>query len=297
MRGVPADWGPETEPSRLSLLDRLRGPGPLVTVELRPPQRGLRASAGMDRWIDLNHSIRRLALDGVFVFLTDDAVGSEEEENLGHLAANVGSDVPLSRLVPFLTCKHTLDYCLTYADRARMLGFEAIAVVGGDTSVGEPRCVPHAYLLRERIRDRQPGLRLGGWANPHRDIIEQVGFLAAEDFFADFYLTQIVSHHSAGRVEAFLEECDKRNVSIPVLFGVFYYWNANPETLTMLTRFFPVPAAELTREFAGGATPVDTLAKTLEALRAAGAHKVYVSNLGHRRVRDRLARVMGRVRV
>ena len=297
MRGFRGDWDPATEPGRLGLVERLRSPGPLVTVELRPPRRGLGASLGMDRWIDLNHSIRRLALDDVFVFLTDDAVGSDEEENLGHLAANVGSEVPLSRLVPFLTCKHTLDYCLTYADRAHMLGFEAIAVVGGDTSVGEPRCVPHAHLLRERIRSRQPGLRLGGWANPHRDIVEQVGFLAAEDFSADFYLTQVVSHHSAGRVEAFLEECDKRNVSIPHLFGVFYYWNANPQTLAMLTRFFPVPAAELTREFARGATPVETLAETLEALRAAGADKVYVSNLGRRRVQDRLAEVMGRIRV
>ena len=269
----------------------------MVTVELRPPRRGLTASAGMDTWIDLNHSIRRLALDDVFVFLTDDAVGSEEEENLAHLAANVGSDVPLSRLVPFLTCKHTLDYCLTYADRAQSLGFEAITVVGGDSSVGAPRCVPHAHILRERIRRRQPSVCLGGWANPHRDIVEQVGYLSAEDFFADFYLTQVVSHHSAGRVEAFLEECDKRNVTIPGLFGVFYYWSARPETLAMLKRFFPVPVDELTREFAEGATPVDTLASTLEALRAAGATKVYVSNLGHRGVPDRLARVMGRTRV
>ena len=46
----------------------------------------------MDTWIDLNHSIRNLALKDTFVFLTDDAVGSREEENLGHLAANVGSD-------------------------------------------------------------------------------------------------------------------------------------------------------------------------------------------------------------
>ncbi len=282
------------DPSRSGLVESLRGPGPMVTVELRPPRSGLDSAQGMDTWIDLNHSIRNLALNNTFVFLTDDAVGSREEENLAHLAANVGSDVPLSRLVPFLTCKHTLEYCLTYADRAQSLGFEAIAVVGGDASVGPHRCVPHAYLLRERIRSRQPSLRLGGWANPHRDVAEQVDFLSADHFSADFYLTQVVSHHSVDRVAAFLEECDKRNVEAPGVFGVFYYWSAEPRTLGMLKEFFPVPVEELTREFDGGATPDEVLAQTLQALRSAGAQKVYVSNLGHRRVQDRLAEIVER---
>ena len=276
-----------------ALVDRLRRPGPLITVELRPPRSGLSSVEGMDSWIDLNHSIRNLALKDIFVFLTDDAVGSREEENLGHLAANVGSDVPLSRLVPFLTCKHTIEHCLLYADRAQSLGFEALTVVGGDIS-GPPRCVAHAYMLRQRIRERQPGLSLGGWANPHRDVQKQVEYLGSDDFSADFYLTQVVSHHSADRVEAFLEECDRRGVSHPGIFGVFYYWSAHPGTLGRLGEFFPVPADELTREFDAGASPEELLGKTLDALRAAGAEKVYISNLGHRRVQDRLAKVMAR---
>ncbi len=277
-----------------ALVTRLERPGPLVTVELRPPRRGLSATEGMDSWIDLNHSIRNLALKDIFVFLTDDAVGSREEENLGHLAANVGSDVPLSRLVPFLTCKHTIEHCLMFADRAHSLGFEALTVVGGDTSVGLPRCVPHAYMLRQRIRERQPELSLGGWANPHRDVRRQVEYLGAEDFSADFYLTQVVSHHSADRVEAFLEECDRRGVDVPGIFGVFYYWSADPRTLGRLGNFFPVPAEELTREFEAGATPEELLGKTLDSLRAVGAERVYISNLGHRRVQARLAEVIAR---
>jgi len=248
----------------------------------------------MDSWIDLNHSIRNLALKDIFVFLTDDAVGAREEENLGHLAANVGSDVPLSRLVPFLTCKHTLEHCLMFTDRAHSLGFEALTVVGGDTSGGLPRCVPHAYMLRQQIRERQPGLSLGGWANPHRDVRTQVEYLGSEDFSADFYLTQVVSHHSADRVEAFLEECDRRGVDVPGIFGVFYYWSADPRTLGRLGNFFPVPAEELTREFEAGATPEELLGKTLDALRAVGAERVYISNLGHRRVQARLAEVIAR---
>ena len=280
-----------------TLVDRLQRPGPLITVELRPPRSGLSAAEGMDSWIDLNHSIRQLALKDIFVFLTDDAVGLREEENLGHLAANVGSDVPLSRLVPFLTCKHTIEHCLLYADRAHSLGFEALTVVGGDTSVGHPRCVPHSYMLRQRIRERQPGLSLGGWANPHRDVREQVDYLSSDDFSADFYLTQVVSHHSADRVEAFLEECDRRGVSAPGVFGVFYYWSAHPGTLGRLGKFFPVPADELTREFEAGASPEEILGKTLDTLRAAGAEKVYISNLGHRRVQHRLDKVLARAAV
>ena len=277
-----------------ALVDSLRRPGRLITVELRPPRSGLSAAEGMDSWIDLNHSIRHLAIKDIFVFLTDDAVGSREEENLGHLAANVGSDVPLSRLVPFLTCKHTIEHCLLYADRAHSLGFEALTVVGGDVSTGPPRCVPHSYMLRQRIREGQPGLSLGGWANPHHDSSKQVEYIGSDDFSAEFYLTQIVSHHSAGRVEAFLEECDRRDVSTPGIFGVFYYWSAQPGTLARLGEFFPVPAEELTREFDAGASPEEVLGKTLDALRAAGAEKVYISNLGHRRVRQRLDKALAR---
>ena len=283
-------------PSDSGLLERLLRPEPMVTVELRPPRSGLTAAEGMNTWIDLNHSIRNLALRDVFVFLTDDAVGSREEENLTHLSSNVGSDVPLSRLVPFLTCKHTLEYCLMYADRAQSLGFEALTILGGDKSVGPTRCVPHAHILRARIRERQPQLALGGWSNPHRDIGQQVQYLTADDFSADFFLTQVVSHHSMDRVDAFLEECARRNVTTPGIFGVFYYRSAHPGTLKRLNEFFPVPAEQLTREFESGATPEEVLGRTLDALRSAGVEKLYVSNFGHRRVQDHLDRVLaGRV--
>lgn len=283
-------------PSDSGLLERLLRPGPMVTVELRPPRSGLTAAEGMNTWIDLNHSIRNLALRDVFVFLTDDAVGSREEENLTHLSSNVGSEVPLSRLVPFLTCKHTLEYCLMYADRAQSLGFEALTILGGDTSVGPTRCVPHAHILRARIRERQPQLALGGWSNPHRDIGQQVRYLTADDFSADFFLTQVVSHHSMDRVDAFLEECARRNVTTPGIFGVFYYRSAHLRTLETLNEFFPVPAEQLTREFESGATPEEVLGRTLDALRSAGVEKLYVSNFGHRRVQDHLDRVLaGRV--
>jgi hypothetical protein len=249
----------------------------------------------MDAWIDMHHAVRRLSAEGRFVFVTDNAVGTEEEENLAHLVANLGDGGHAGTVVPFLTLKHTLEYCLVYAERAAAAGFPALAVLGGDHRVGLPRCLPHAHMLRARIRERVPGLALGGWANPHRHADEQAGFLAAPDAHADFFLTQVVSHHSAGRVEAFVRALEERGVLAPGVFGVFYYRSANPSTLTHLSEFFPVPAEGLTHEFGAGADAEEVCARSIRALRDAGATRVYVSNLGLRRPEARLKRILERV--
>ena len=278
-----------------TLLERLRTDEPLVSVELRPPRSDLDAAGSMEAWIDMRHAVRRLAGDDSFVFLTDNAVGTSEEENLGHLTSNLGGEVDFGRLVPFLTCKHTLEYCLLYAERAASQGFEALTVVGGDREVGPPRCVEHAYMLREKLRRRVPELVLGGWANPHRDPEQQVEYLVRDEFHGDYYLTQVVSHHDADRVERFLEEADRRGLEAPGVFGVFYYRSANPRTLERLGEFFDVPAEELTREFEAGATPEEICARSIRALRDAGATHVYVSNLGLRRAPARLRSVRSRL--
>ena len=235
------------------LLDNLRSGRPVIAAELRPPRAELEASASMDAWIDTYHAVRSLTRAGTFVFLTDSAVGSKEEDNLRHLVINLGSDVPRSGVVPFLTCKHPLDYCLAYADRAHHHGFEALVVLGGDKSVGAARCVEHAWQLRDEIRNRVPGLALGGWANPHADRGPQVGHLLAEHANAEFYLTQIVSHHSREEVKHFLGEAEQQGLTIPghvrsVLLPVRQ--SADAEALR---GFLPVPVGGVDREFAAGA--------------------------------------------
>jgi hypothetical protein len=45
---------------------------------------------------------------------------------------NLGRDVPRERIVPFLTAKHSLEYCVSYAERADQQGFPALVVLGGD---------------------------------------------------------------------------------------------------------------------------------------------------------------------
>lgn len=263
-----------------------------VHVELRPPRSGLDTSTGMDAWIDINHAVRRLTADGRLVFLTDDAVGQSEEESLGHLSANLDPSVPRRALVPFLTCKHSLEYCLLYAERAQAMGIDSLTVVGGDPHMGPERCVPHAYLLRRKIRDRVPGLRLGGWANPFREADEQAGYVCDPEFDADFLLTQIVSHHSAQRLEDLLSRIRLRGHRLPVLAGIFHYRSSNPRTLERLAGYFPVPAARIREDFERGLGPTALTGMSIRAALDAGADGVYLSNLGLRGAHRTLTEIL-----
>ena len=177
---------------------------------------------GMDAWIDMYHAIRSLTRQDIAVFLTDSAVGTEEEHNLRHLVTNLGRDVPRDHVVPFLTTKHSLDFCLGYAEQAWQHGFPSLVILGGDKSVGRPRCLNHAWELRREIRAREPRLNLGGWANPYADASRQADYLTDESFAAEFYLTQIVSHLDVAPVERFVNEARRRGLDrLPGMFGVF----------------------------------------------------------------------------
>ncbi len=278
---------------RAPLVEALATSPHVVAVELRPPRAALGRRAGMDAWIDTYHAVRMLARRGTYVLLTDSAVGAEEEDNLRHLVTNLGRDVPRTQIVPFLTTKHTFDYCLNYADRAVEAGFPSLVVLGGDRAVGTPRCVDHAWQLRRAIHDRQPSLALGGWANPHRDAARQAEYLLAPHNAADFVLTQVVSHHQLDVVDAFRRAAHDR-VGAPLLYGVFYYRSASPRTLEALDRFLPVPIDALREEFAAGASPVDVCARTIRALFDRGIRHVYVSNLPLASAHTTLQEILGK---
>jgi len=251
----------------------------VVAVELRPPRAELEAAEGMDAWIDTYHAIRSLTRHDVRVMVTDSAVGAQEENNLRHLVANLGDAVGRHKVIPFLTTKHSLEFCLAYADQAVHNGFPSLVVLGGDKHVGRARSLEHAWQLRKVIRERHPNLELGGWANPIADPLRQIDFLLRPDVYADFYLTQIVSHHQADQVGAFLEAGRSNGLAMPGVFGVFYYRSANVKTLEMLSQFLPVPVEALKQELAQGATPIDVCARTIRFLIDMGARHFYVSNL------------------
>ena len=72
----------------------------------------------VDAWIDSNHLMRKIASLGRFVFMTDGAIGRREEPNLRHVTINLGKEADRSRIIPILTTKHSLEYCLEFAQRA-----------------------------------------------------------------------------------------------------------------------------------------------------------------------------------
>ena len=279
----------------MSFIDSLRSGGNLIAAELRPPRAELDAVEGMDAWIDTYHAVRSLTRQDVRVFLTDSAVGTQEENNLRHLVTNLGRDIVPDRVVPFLTTKHSLDFCLTYAEQAWQSGFSSLVILGGDKSVGRPRRVEHAWELREAIRQRVPALALGGWANPYGDAVHQADYLQDPRFTAEYYLTQIASHLDMQPVERFLAETRRRGIEQPGVFGVFYYRSANLKTLQTLSRFLPVPVEGLVREFASGATAIDICARTMRALIDAGVRHFYLSNLPIRGTAPTLNAILERV--
>lgn len=281
---------PLENPASLRFRDRLTSGVPLLAAELRPPRRDLVGVHAMDAWIDVYQAVRRLSTTDSAIFLTDNAIGSAEEENLGHLVRNLGADARRDRVVPMLTLKHPLPYCERFAARAREFGFPAVVCLGGDRQDGIPRCLDHAWQLRAIFRERQPGLMLGGWVNPYRDREQQVSFLLEHESSIDFVLTQIVSHHDLAPVALFFEEARRRSLRIPLLAGVFFYRSARRATLDALAPFIPVPREALIEDFrVRRMSPVEIAAATIRALLDVGFTRFYVSNLDTARAAAQLS--------
>ena len=263
----------------MSLLKALHGSQKfLLNVEMCPPRMDLPLEQSVDAWIDSSRLIRKITSLGRFVFLTDGAIGRREEPNLRHVTINLGAEADRSHIIPILTTKHSLDYCLEFAQRSYTLGFTSLVVLGGDKSDDTPRCVEHAYELRRLIRQRVPGITLGGWASPHGGR-RQVEYMLHPEYSADFYLAQIVSHYQPWAIDEFVSETERLGVKIPGIFGVFYYRSATPKTFAMLSKFLPVPVDELTRDFASHVHPDEICARSVHALIQRGVKHVYVSNL------------------
>jgi 5,10-methylenetetrahydrofolate reductase len=248
----------------------------------------------VEAWIDSNRLMRKVAALRRFVFMTDGALGRREEPNLRHVTINMGADADRSRIVPILTTKHSLDYCLGFAERSYALGFTSMVVLGGDNSDNVPRCVQHAYELRRLIRQNVPGLTLGGWASPHGGR-RQIEYILAPEYSADFFLAQIVSHYQTPALDDFLEHSVKLGVKIPAIFGVFYYRSANPKTCALLSPFFPVPYDDLKRDFDAGISSEEICARSVVALLQRGVKHVYISNLPNGTAAKKLSDIESRV--
>lgn len=263
----------------MSLLKELNNSErPFLNVEWCPPRMDMSLQQSLDAWIESNQFIRKVTSLNRLVFMTDGSTGRREEQNLRHIIVNLGSAADHSKIVPILTAKHSLEYCLEFAEKAYELGFRSIVVLGGDRFDDLPRCVEHAYELRKMIRERIPDLTLGGWANPHGGL-RQVEYILHKDYCADFYLSQVISHYDQKSLDEFIDACTLRGVKLPSVFGVFYYRSSNMKTLNSLARFLPVPIKELTADFSLGRRPEDICADSINALLRRGIRNVYLSNL------------------
>jgi 5,10-methylenetetrahydrofolate reductase len=279
----------------MSLLDALRSEKRyLINVEMCPPRMDLPMEQSVEAWIDSNHLMRKITALKRYVFMTDGAIGRREEPNLRHVTINLGVDADRSRIVPILTTKHSLEYCLQFAERSYALGFNSLVVLGGDKTDPVPRCVEHAYELRRLIQRRVPGLTLGGWASPHGGR-RQVEYILDPDYSADFFLAQITSHYQTAALDDFLGETARLSLKLPAIFGVFYYRSANKKTCTLLNQFFPVPFEELKRDFDSGVSPEDICARSIHALLQRGVRHVYISNLPMATAAKTLAEIESRV--
>jgi len=279
----------------MSLLTSLRDTRRFrLNVEMCPPRMDLPMQQSVEAWIDSSHLMRKLTALGRYVFMTDGAIGRREEPNLRHVTINLGEESDRSRIIPILTTKHSLEYCLEFAQRSYVLGFTSLVVLGGDKSDDTPRCVEHAYELRRLIRQAVPGITLGGWASPHGGR-RQVEFMLHPEYSADFYMAQIVSHYQSRVLDEFLNEAVRLGVKIPGIFGVFYYRSTNAKTLALLSQFFPVPIEDLQRDFKADQSPDEICARSVHALIQSGVKNVYISNLPVPTAAVRLGRIEARL--
>ena len=117
--------------------------------------------------------------------------------------------------------------------------------------------------------------------------------VAAAEFTGEFFLTQIVSHHHAARVEQFVRALERQRRPISPACSASSTTAARSRRRSPLLReFLPVPVDELTREFAAGATPIEVCARTVRTLIDAGAKHFYMSNLPLGRTSETLAEIL-----
>ena len=108
-------------------------------------------------------------------------------------------------------------------------------------------------------------------------------------------MTQLVSHHDVKRVQDFQDALKARGVTLPAVWGVFFYRSANRKTLDRLSQFFPIPVEAVLDDFASGMDPIEMCATTIRTLRSVGANKVYVSNLHPERAANQLRAIVNAV--
>ena len=184
-------------------------------------------------------------------------------------------------IVPFLTSKHSIEYCLMHASRAASHGFEALTVLGGDHTAGPPRCVPHARELRALIRQRVPRPRPRRLGQPSSAGNEQVDYLLDDDSKPSSISPRSCLTTASVRWSGFSRRPAGGVCRIQGSSGCFFTGAPLPATLAQAGRLLPGAGRRTdprirSRHDARG----DLRQLGPRCLSEVGADKVYLSNLG-----------------
>ena len=258
----------------MSFVDALGRDSLVIAAELRPPRAELGPAAGMDAWIDTYHADPRAGAPRP-VRLSDRQrrrlAGRGQPPASRHQSrADVGRS-RADRAVPHVEAHARV--LPAYAERARQHGFPALVVLGGDkasarraASSMRGSCARPSARAAGRSRSAAGPIRM-------RRPTRQVGFLLDDHAHADFYLTQIVSHHDRARCRAFLGEGGSARASgCPASSACST--TAAPTRRTLNDARASSCRCRWTHcraEFASGADAVDICARTVRALVDEGA--------------------------
>ena len=152
---------------------------------------------GMDAWIDTYHAIRALDAPGRRRSSSPTAPSARRKRTTcGTSSRTSGATLPRDRVVPFLTSKHSLDFCLSLCRAGVAARVSRRSSCSAATRrVGRPRCVEHAWELRQRDPRARAAPRRSAAGRIRTPMpAQQVDFLLDDSFTAEFYLTQVVSH-------------------------------------------------------------------------------------------------------
>ena len=212
----------------MDLLAALRSGASVFAAELRPPRAELAHAEGMDAWIDTYHAVRRLTRQGTFVFLTDSAVGARGgrqpaapgHESRAATCRASGSCRSSPRSIRSSTACRTPSARTRAAFRRSWCSAATSRSARRDRSSTRGSCARCCASATARSRSAAGRIRM---AIPSG----RSTFSPTPDFHAEFYLTQIVSHHTSRRSRGSCETADGAASTLPGLFGVFYYRSAN----------------------------------------------------------------------
>ena len=189
--------------SAADLLTALRSGTSVFGAELRPPRAELATAEGMDAWIDTYHAVRRLTRQDTFVFLTDSAVGaagrrqpaSSRHESRSGRPALARRAVPhgeaLAGLLPRRTPSAPASTGFRRSSCSAAIGRSALRARSSTPGSCAACCGSATRTSASADGPTRTPIRSGRWTTcprPH--------------FHAEFFLTQVVSHHQIGAVVA-----------------------------------------------------------------------------------------------